>query len=82
MRQDTQHQQPQATQTDGKTCSNICHNRKFSTVQATSSSNNDILKVATLVQQIITEFSEAVSEKDQIIIITKMALNLMKQNDC
>jgi hypothetical protein len=30
----------------------------------------------------MTELSEAVSEKDKIMVITKMALNLMKQNGC
>jgi hypothetical protein len=32
------------------------------------------------VQQAMTELSEAVSEESKIMIITKMALNLMKQN--
>jgi hypothetical protein len=49
-------------------------------VQTPSSSNNDTLKVATVVQQIMTELSEAVSEKDKIMVITKLVLNLMKQN--
>jgi hypothetical protein len=34
------------------------------------------------VEQIITEISEAVSEKDNIMVITKMVLNLMKQKVC
>jgi hypothetical protein len=51
-------------------------------VQASSSSDNDTLQVATLVQQIMRELSEAVSEKDKIMVIIKMALNLMKQNGC
>jgi hypothetical protein len=51
-------------------------------VQAPSSSNGDMLKIATIVQQIITDLSEAVSEKDKIILITKMVPNLMKQNGC
>jgi hypothetical protein len=46
--------------------------------QATSSTNNDTLKIASVVQQIMTELSQAVSEKDKIIVITKMVLNLMK----
>jgi hypothetical protein len=50
--------------------------------RASSSTNSDTLQIATLLQQIITELSEAVSEKDKIIIITKMVLNLMKQNGC
>jgi hypothetical protein len=41
-----------------------------------------MLQVTTVVQQIMTEPSEAVSEKDKIMIITKMLLNLMKQNGC
>jgi hypothetical protein len=43
-----------------------------------------MLKIATTVQQIITELSEAVSEKkkNKIMVITKMVLNLMKQNSC
>jgi hypothetical protein len=39
-------------------------------VQALISSNNDMLKVATVVQQITTELSEAVSEKYRIIVLT------------
>jgi hypothetical protein len=31
------------------------------------------------VQQIITELSEAVREKDKIMVITEMVLNVMKQ---
>jgi hypothetical protein len=46
-------------------------------VQAPSSTNNDRLKIATVVQQILTNFIEAVSEKDKI-----MVLNLLKQNGC
>jgi hypothetical protein len=51
-------------------------------VQASSSTNNDTLKIATVVQQIITELSETVSEKDKIMVIAKMVLNLLKQNGC
>jgi hypothetical protein len=39
--------------------------------QAPSSTKIDMLKLATLVQQIITEHSEAVSEKEKITVITK-----------
>jgi hypothetical protein len=38
--------------------------------------------MATVVHQIMTELSEAVSEKDRIMVITKMVLNLMQQNGC
>jgi hypothetical protein len=36
--------------------------------------------VVTVVQQIMTEFSGAVSEEDKIVAITKIVLNLMKQD--
>jgi hypothetical protein len=45
-------------------------------------SNKDRLKVATVVQQIMTELSEAVSEKDKIMFTMKMVHNLLKQNGC
>jgi hypothetical protein len=51
-------------------------------VQAPSSSDNDRLKVAIVVRQIMRDLSEAVSEEDKIMVITKMVLNLMKQNSC
>jgi hypothetical protein len=51
-------------------------------VQAPSSTNSDTLKIATIVQQITTELNEAVSEKDKMMVITKLVLNLMKQNGC
>jgi hypothetical protein len=41
-----------------------------------------MLKVATVVKQIIAELSEAVSEEYKIMVITKMVLKLMKQNGC
>jgi hypothetical protein len=48
-------------------CTNIYHNRKFReevlSVQAPSSINNDTLKISSLVQQIMTELSEAVLER-------------------
>jgi hypothetical protein len=40
------------------------------------------LKVAMVVHQIMTELSEAVSEEEKIMAITKMVFNLMKQNGC
>jgi hypothetical protein len=49
-------------------------------VQAPSSSNSDMLKVATVMQQIMTELSKAILEKDKVMVITKKLLNLMKQN--
>ena len=39
-----------------------------------------MLRVVTVVQQIMTEVSGAVSEEDKIMVITKIVLSLMKQN--
>jgi hypothetical protein len=41
---------------------------------------DNMLIVATAVQQIMTEFYGAVSEEDKIVAITKIVLNLMKQD--
>jgi hypothetical protein len=64
-----QHQQP--TQQTGQS------------VQATSvksSSLDDMFRVASAVQQIMTELNDAVSEEEKIVVITKIVLNLMKIN--
>jgi hypothetical protein len=39
-----------------------------------------MFRVLTAVQQIMTEFSVAVSEEQKVLAITKIVLNLMKQN--
>jgi hypothetical protein len=39
-----------------------------------------MLRVATVVQQILIEFNGAVSEEQKIVAITKIVLTLMKQN--
>jgi hypothetical protein len=76
-----QHQQPKAPQAEGKFVRQPAqHQRTGLSVQTPSSTNNDTLEIANLVQQIMTQLSEAVSEKYKIIIITKIVLNLMKQN--
>jgi hypothetical protein len=66
--------------------SSICHNRNFQktglSVQAPSSSDNDKLKVATAVRQIMRELSEAVSEEDKAMIVTMIALYLLQRNGC
>jgi hypothetical protein len=49
-------------------------------VQASCSPNNDMTKVVTVVLQITTDLR--MSEKDKIVVSTKMVHNLMKQNDC
>jgi hypothetical protein len=41
---------------------------------------HNLLRVVTAVQQIITESNCALSEEDKIVAITKIVLNLMKQN--
>jgi hypothetical protein len=80
LRQDKQHQIPQTTQTEQqylpqKECQKI-----DLSVQAPSSSNND--SVATVVHQIMTKLTKAVSEEDRVMVITKLILNLMQQNGC
>jgi hypothetical protein len=39
-----------------------------------------MLRVVTVVQQIMTEFNGVLSEEDKIVAITKIVLNIMKQN--
>jgi Na+/phosphate symporter len=51
-------------------------------VQALSSTKNDVLKVTTVVQQIMTELREPASKEDKVKVITKRVLNLMKRNGC
>jgi hypothetical protein len=65
----------------GKACgtpfSSVCHNRIQKTglsVQAPSSSDSDTLKVAIVVQQIMTELNEAVAEENKIMVIIKVVL--------
>jgi hypothetical protein len=41
---------------------------------------DNMLRVVTVVQQIMTEFNDAVSEEDKIVAITKIVLNLINQN--
>jgi hypothetical protein len=41
---------------------------------------DDMFKVATIVQQIMTELNGAVSEEGTIVAITKIVLNLMKRD--
>jgi hypothetical protein len=40
-----------------------------------------MLRTVAAVQQFMTEFNGAVSEKEKIVAITKIISNLMKQND-
>jgi hypothetical protein len=45
-----------------------------------SSENVDMHEVFTILQQIMTELNDAVSEWDKIFVITNIVFNLMKQN--
>jgi hypothetical protein len=72
LRQDTQHQQHQAPQTDEKMLAHVQQHlpqQEFQktglSVQAPSSSNSDTL--ATVVPQIMTELSVAVPEEDRMV---------------
>jgi hypothetical protein len=88
LRQDKQHPQPKAPQTDGKSVrhplqqylSQQGFQKPGLSVQAPISSNNNA--VATVVQQIMIELSGAVSEEVRVMVIRKMVLNLMQQNGC
>jgi hypothetical protein len=42
---------------------------------------DNMLRVVTLIQQIMAEFIGAMSGEDKIVAITKIVLNLKKQND-
>jgi hypothetical protein len=87
LRHDNQHQQQKASQAEGKS---IWHpvqqyqsQHEFQkpdlSVQTPRSSNNT---VATVVHQIMSELSVTVSEKNRVMVITKMVLNLIYQNGC
>jgi hypothetical protein len=41
---------------------------------------DNMLRIVTVVQQIMKEFNGNVSEEAKIVVITKIILNLMKQN--
>jgi hypothetical protein len=45
-----------------------------------SQPQDNMLRVVTAVQQIMTEFNGALSEEDKIVVITKIVLNLLKQH--
>jgi hypothetical protein len=51
-------------------------------VQANTVNNslNDMFKVPTIVQQVMTELNGAVTEEEKIVAITRIVLNLMKDN--
>jgi hypothetical protein len=47
-----------------------------------SASLNNMFRVTTVVQQIMTGLNEAVSEEKKIVAITKIVLKLMNSNGC
>jgi hypothetical protein len=60
-----------------------CHQNSGQSVRAPTVSRqplDNMLRVVTAVQQILTEISGAVTEEDKIVAITKIVLNLMKQD--
>jgi hypothetical protein len=88
LRQDNQNQQPKAPQTEEKNVRDPMQQylpqQKFQqtglSVQAPSSSNKTT--IATVAHPIMTELNDAASQEDRVMVITKMVLNLMKQNGC
>jgi hypothetical protein len=86
LRQDTQQQQPQTPQAEGKSVQHPVQQhlpqQEFQknglSVQAPSSSDSDKLKVATAVRQIMKELSETVSEEGEVMIVTMMVLDLVQ----
>jgi hypothetical protein len=90
LRQETQQQQPQAPQTDGRSMQHPAQQhlpqQEFQkmglSVQSPSSSDNDKLKVATVERQIMKEISEVVSEEDKVMMVTMMVLDLLQRNGC
>jgi hypothetical protein len=62
-----------------------CTQKTGQSVQApnvNSSSLDNMFKVASLVQQIMTGLNEAVSEEQKIVAITKIVMKLMNSNGC
>jgi hypothetical protein len=84
MCQDKQHQQPQAPQTYGKSLQHPVQQHlpqqeiRSTGLSVQAPSSSDKLKVATVVQRIMTELSEAVSEENKMTTITKLVLNETK----
>jgi hypothetical protein len=77
LRQDKEHQEPQTTQTEKQYVPQEEFQKTGLSVQAPSSSNNDT--VATVVHHIMTKLTKAESEKERVMFITKLVLNLMQK---
>jgi glutamate synthase domain-containing protein 2 len=67
LRQDKQHQQPQTTHTEQQYLLQKEFQKTGLSVQALSSSNND--SVATVVHQIMTKVTKALSEEERVMVI-------------
>jgi hypothetical protein len=80
LRQDTQRQQPQATQTEQQYLPQKEFQKTRLSVRTPSTFSSDT--VATAVHEIMTELGKAVLEEDRLMVITKLVLNLMEQNGC
>jgi hypothetical protein len=76
--QDKEHQHPQTSQTKQQYVSEKESQRTSLLVRAPFSCNND--NVATVVHQIMTELTKAVSQEDRVMVIT--IFNLMQQTGC
>jgi ABC-type phosphate transport system substrate-binding protein len=75
------HQTPGVTTKVPSTTQQHTHTGQYAQASSESSSSlGSMFEVAIVVQNIMTEFNEAVSEDAKIVAITKAALNLTKQN--
>jgi hypothetical protein len=90
--QQTSHHVPQAANsrvaemgTPAPVMENQQHKESGQSAQASnvsSASLNNMFRVASVVQQIMTGLSDAVSEEEKIVAITKIVLQLMNSNGC
>jgi hypothetical protein len=73
----------QSTEVKQKVCAPSQQKETGQSVQAPNVNSlpaHNIFRVVGIVQQIMTEFSGAVSEEENVLAIIKIVLNLMKQN--
>jgi hypothetical protein len=83
LRSNSQQQQPPVITTETPAPTEHQQQKAGQSVQASNVSSvslDNMFKVATVVQQIMTEFSGAVSAKAKRVAITKIVLNLMNKN--
>jgi hypothetical protein len=78
--QQTTERQPTPDRSTNQPAYHAAERTKSRSVSSVNSSISDMFKVATVVQQIMTKINGAVSEEDKIAAITKIVINLMKQN--